>query len=195
MRLCTEFCYQYGGLRVDVLDPKAQDGGFMYITDITIKPEHKAGGATDVTAEAVRLFLTHPKVGGAWSLAVYIPEADGWRDAAPGGHAVGSVGHRAFIVAGQKADMRAFFRVGFEQPPRLGNRVYITQNEMLLPAGTIRFRFTHAEALAMPVGPLDRQPVSPHETAQSMNDFGAAMMGSSACQRREPVCRRLGCEW
>ena len=171
----TEFCDRQGGLRVEVLDREAQDGGFMYIADVTIKPEHKAGGATDVTAEAVRLFLTHPKVGGAWSLAVYIPEADGWRDATPGGHAVGSVGHRAFITAGQKADMRTFFRVGFEQPPRLGNRVYITQNEMLLPAGTTRLQFTHAEALAMPVGPLDRQRASAREMAQNMNDFRAAM--------------------
>eukprot|EP00040_Diaphanoeca_grandis_P018001 m.94678 g.94678 ORF g.94678 m.94678 type:complete len:320 (+) comp26745_c0_seq1:175-1134(+) len=165
-----EFCDSEGNVRIDVGDDDSDSGGFMYITSMKVDAEHKVGGATTVAAEALRLFLSHPKVADSWTLVVYIPEAEGWRDAKPGGHILGTPGHRNFIQRGQSADMRAFFRVGFAQPPGLGARVFLTPS---LFCGENALKRSHADALAVAITPMNRSMAIHHERDESeaLDDF------------------------
>ena len=140
----VQFCDRRGGLHIDVGDPAAARGGFLYISDFMMPSEYRVGGATEASTDVVRQFVNHPELSDRWSLAVYVPECDGWRDNRPGGHERGSAGHKAFIAQGCAADMRAFFRAEFVQATTLDNRIYLTSRRR-------HTRLSHEEALAIEV--------------------------------------------
>ena len=99
-------------------------------------------------AAALEKFLAHPDMRpggrGGWSLAVYVPECEDWASPNPGGHERGSAGHRQYINEGCARDMRAFFRIGFEQSTEVDNRVYLTQRRRSV-------RLSHHDAMAIQV--------------------------------------------
>ena len=75
-QVSVRFCDAHGRPRLDALrqTPAAATGGFLYISSVMVKPEHRVDGDTSIGAEAVFQLLTvEPSVAGQWTLAVYIP--------------------------------------------------------------------------------------------------------------------------
>lgn len=151
-------------------DPASDSGGFLYITEVTTSTaELESDDFTSSTAEALRQFLSHPDLRDKWTLAVYIAAPARWRTR--GGHPPGSAAHKSWLARGTEKDMRSFFRVGFVQPPKLGDRIYITKRAFCGAA----LKLTHEQALAVPLQPLERGEASPAEVQRSMQDFCTVM--------------------